>query len=78
MAGENISNKWDFKPWPGISYVVDPALPPDHFYRDLVTNVFHIGTGTDLQLRLFYLNLTHNDLQFLRSLHVSLGTKGSQ
>lgn len=65
------SNKWDFKPWPGITYVIDPNLPPDHFYCDPFQHVIHIGAGTDLQLRLFWLNLTKGDRSFLKSLRIN-------
>ena len=74
MAANDRSKRWEFKPWAGVSYIVDPALPPDHFYATL-EGVFHIGAGTDLQLRLFHLNLTKKDLNWLRDMGISLGNK---
>lgn len=55
-----------------MSYVIDSNIPPDHFFAT-PGGVFHIGAGTDLQLRLFYLNLTEKDLKWLRDIKVSLG-----
>lgn len=74
MESNEKPSKWDFRPWPGVPVFIDPNLPPDHFYRNL-NGEFHIGAGTDLQLRLFYLNLTKQDLDWLREMSISLGNK---
>ncbi len=75
MAKNEKPNRFDFKAWTGAAYVIDGEVERDKFYFDPVNRVFHIGAGTDLQLRLFYLNLTDRDLKFLRELHISLGTQ---
>jgi hypothetical protein len=63
------SSKYDFVPWAGVEYIIDAKLAPDTFYRDM-NHVFHIGPGTDIQLRLFWLNLTVADRQFLKAMFV--------
>jgi hypothetical protein len=75
MASSDKPHRLDFNAWSGVAYVVDAEIEPDKFFFDPVQRIFHIGAGTDLQLRLFYLNLTENDLTFLRGLHVSLGNQ---
>jgi hypothetical protein len=66
--GPKVS-RYDFVPWAGVEYVIDPLLPPDTFYRGM-NGMFHIGADTDLQLRLFWLNLTVADRQFLKAMFI--------
>jgi hypothetical protein len=66
--GPKVS-RYDFEPWAGVAYVLDANLPPDHFYRGM-DHVFHLGVGTDVQLRLFWLNLTVADRQFLKAMFI--------
>jgi hypothetical protein len=63
-------NRWDFEPWAGVQYIVTPDLPPDQFYLNPADHVFYIGAGTDIQLRLFWLNLTKADREFLKALRI--------
>jgi hypothetical protein len=65
-----VISKWDFEPWAGVPYLVTSDLPPDHFFLDPVSKVFIIGAGTDIQLRLFWLNLTKADREFLKGLFI--------
>jgi hypothetical protein len=77
MASNKRIDKLDFRAWGGVPYVIDPFIPPDHFFCEITAQapqgIFHIGAGTDIQLRLFYLNLTESDLRWLREMKVSLG-----
>jgi hypothetical protein len=68
-SNEQIS-RFDFQPWAGVQYVIDENLPPDHFYCGM-DHVYHLGAGTDVQLRLFWLNLTQSDRKFLQGLKIS-------
>jgi hypothetical protein len=63
-------SRFDFQPWAGVPYIIDPNLPPDHFYYGF-DHVYHLGAGTDIQLRLFWLNLTKADREFLKGLRIS-------
>jgi len=74
MASNDKRHWLDFPVLSGVPYIIDSYLPPDTFFAGL-DGVFHIGAGTDLQLRLFYLNLTPKDLRWLRDQKISLGNK---
>jgi hypothetical protein len=65
-----VISKWDFQPWAGVQYIVTPDLLPDQFYLNPTDHVFYIGAGTDIQLRLFWLNLTKADREFLKALRI--------
>lgn len=71
MASNEKKTRFEFTPWAGVPYVVDATMKPDTFYWDPNIRAFHIGEGTDLQLRLFWLNLTPADRQFLNHLHIA-------
>jgi len=71
MALNERISRFDFEPWAGVAYVIDPNLPADYFYCD-VGRVFHLGAGTDVQLRLFWLNLTDSDRKFLKAMMIGI------
>ena len=71
MASNERISRFDFQPWAGVEYVIDENLPPDHFYYDL-DRIFHMGAGTDVQLRLFWLNLTDSDRKFLKAMMIGV------
>lgn len=71
MARNDKAGKFDFKVFTGVLYVIDPLLPADHFFCGM-DGIFRIGAGTDLQLRLFWLNLTERDRRFLRSMKIAV------
>lgn len=60
----------DFNVWQGVSYVIDPNLPADSFHLNPLTRTFHIGAGTDLHLRLFWIKLTTDDRAFLKGCRI--------
>ncbi len=68
--GTGPISRFDFQPWAGVPYIIDPNLAPDHFYQSPIDHMFHIGAGTDIQLRLFWLNLTKADREFLKGLFI--------
>jgi hypothetical protein len=70
MASNEKISRFDFVPWAGVAYVIDSDLRPDEFFRSEFDGMFHIGAGTDIQLRLFWLNLTQNDRRFLKALNI--------
>jgi len=71
MASNEKRHWLDFPVLSGVSYIIDPHLPPDTFFAGM-DGVFHIGAGTDLQLRLFWLNLTKCDRRFLKQLLIAV------
>ena len=71
MASNERISRFDFEPWAGVEYVIDPNVAPDHFYFGM-DRVYHLGAGTDVQLRLFWLNLTVSDRKFLKAMMIGV------
>jgi len=69
MAPNDKPHRFDFQAWAGVQYVIDPNIPPDHFFADPY-GVFHIGEGTDVQTRLFWLSLTLADRKWLKKMFI--------
>lgn len=66
----NEKSRPDFRVWQGVPYVIDATLPPDTFHFNALTKTYHIGAGTDLHARLFWIKLTAADRRWLKSLKI--------
>lgn len=69
MASSNRT-RLDCNVWQGVPYIIDPNLPADTFLFNQLTRTYHIGAGTDLHARLFWIQLTDADRRLLKGMKI--------